>query len=226
MLKGYEHGLTNDVIADTYSFLRSYGSYLISLGHFELQEGLHEIQKDNLKKGYFYYKDKINPATLINITRMALGINKVQWAKEFVESHRYRIASESELEEIYKLNLALCLFEENKYEEALLHVLYSFYSNAYFLVARRLELRIYFELDSDLLPYKIDSFRKYIERTGSKKSSDFDWEANNNFVKILLQIFQSPPKDAKRSALIIQRIQKKKFVGERKWLLEKAHKLA
>lgn len=226
LLKTHEHSLAADVTGDLYSFLRSYCTYLISTGQVDLQVTLHEIQKDNLKKGYFHFKGKINPINFSNITRVALGINQVQWAKEFVESNRKKILTESELEEVYKLNLALCLFEEKKFEQALSNILYSFHSNVLFWVARRLELRIHFELQSDLLPYRIESFRKYIQRTGRKNASGLDMEANANFIHVLLQLAQSAAKNAKRSESIIRRIYKKKLIAERKWLLEKAYELA
>jgi hypothetical protein len=45
------------------------------------------------------------------------------------------------------------------------------------------------------------------------------------FFNIMLQLTQSPPKDKKRSQQLIERINKKKLLADRAWLLEKAREL-
>ncbi|MBL7809529.1 MAG: hypothetical protein JNN28_17045 [Saprospiraceae bacterium] len=226
LIKKYENQIDQEEVADLYGFLRSYCTFLISVKNLDLYAPLHEIQKYSLKKGYFHYMDKINSYNFLNITRVALNINKIEWAKDFIDSQRHKIWGEGESEELYKLNKALCLFEEKKYEDALQNIMYNFFFVSYFLVARRLELRIYYELKFDLLPYKIDAFRKYIERESSKKVSEMDRVSSVNFINMLLQLSQKSPNSAKRSAQIIQRINQKKLLAERRWLLVKAHELA
>lgn len=225
LIKKYEDQIDQDEVADLYGFLRSYCSFLISVKNLDLYAPFHEIQKYSLKKGYYHYMHKINSYNLLNVTRVALNVNKIEWAKEFIDSQRHKIWGEGESEELYKLNKALCLFDEKKYEEALQHIMYNYGFISYFMVARRLELRIYYEIKSDLLPYKIDAFRKYIERGSNKKVSEMDRVSNVNFINVLLQLSQSLPNSAKRSAQIIQRINQKKLLAERRWLLVKAREL-
>ncbi len=92
-------------------------------------------------------------------------------------------------------------------------------------MARRLELKIYYELQSELLPSKIDAFKMYISRAGNKTFSPNLSELFTNFGNFVLQLSQSLPGDKKRSEQLISRIEAKKLVGERGWLLEKAREL-
>lgn len=91
---------------------------------------------------------------------------------------------------------------------------------------RRLELKAYFELKSEILFHKLDAFRKYIERTAPKSLSRDLQEMDSNFIYILLTLAQSPEKDKAKSKVLIKRIEGKKRIAERNWLLEKAKSLA
>ncbi len=93
-------------------------------------------------------------------------------------------------------------------------------------MARRLELKIYYELHSDLLDHKIDAFKMFISRAGRKVFSANLHELFTNFVNFVRQLSQSQgPQAKKRSQTLIKRINEKKMVAERLWLLEKAKEL-
>lgn len=226
LIQENEGNLHFSVKSDLYAFLRGYCSYLISNGSIELRETLHEIQKDNLNKGYFYHQGKLSPSALMSMVRVALLLKKVSWAIDLVEAHRDKIMTDGDPDEVYRLVLAICLFEGQKFEDVLLNIQGSYHYKPFVFIARRLELRTYYELGSDLLPYKIDAFRKFLERSGSKKVSDYELSGNNNFVNFLVQLTQHRPNQAKRSVQILQRIEAKKVVAERKWLQDKALELA
>lgn len=221
-LKKNENKLSIETLADLYTFIRSYCSYLISLGYVALFDVLHEINKDNLSKGLFYYNKKISGSAFFTIIRTAISTNNLEWAKEFVFTHRYMIRNEGEAEEVYKLALALILFEEKKFEEALSHIHFSFQFNVFFLLARRLELCIYFELQSKLLIYKMEAFRKYLERSKLKSVTSMEWEGNNNFINCLKQIVYTTRYSAKRANRILDRTLTHEIISERRWLREKA----
>ena len=92
-------------------------------------------------------------------------------------------------------------------------------------MVRRLELKILYELQSDLLLYKIDAFRKFIVRTATKTISANLRTMDLNFLNILMQISQAPLKDKARAALILKRIDQKALLADRPWLIEKAKEL-
>jgi Sporulation control protein len=125
----------------------------------------------------------------------------------------------------YKLNMAYCHFAEGDFDAALDWVPEVPSSSHYHHMVRRLEIKIYYEQDSDLLLYKLDAFRKFLERTASKVISAPLREMDLNFTHIVSQLAQSPPKDKARSARLQARISAKKLLADRAWLMEKARQL-
>jgi hypothetical protein len=208
-----------------YSYLRNLCAFLIDAGNTELNIVLHQLHRDNLSRGYFYHDGKITPNAVLNVTMLAIRAQNVEWAREFVESHKDKIIDENETRDFYHMNVALCLFAEKKYDKTLDLIPFGSTYSAYHLMARRLELKTYYELQSELLPSKIDAFKMYISRAGNKTLSANLSELFTNFGNFVLQLSQSMPGDKKRSEQLMQRIQAKKLVAERGWLLEKAREL-
>jgi hypothetical protein len=227
MIKKYESSLHPEEVRAFYTYLRNLCTILIDLGHVSFFAVLHEIQKDNLVRGYFYIDGKILPFACLSIIQMACRVNATTWALEFLEAHKDRIFDDNDEREYYRVNLALCLFAEKKYDDALEQLNFDSTFSSYHLIARRLELKIYYEMQSDLLPYKIDAFSMFIRRTGQKVFSPDVFELNLNFVNLLRQLSQSTDLlDNGRSDRLTQRIHAKTKVAERLWLLEKAAALA
>jgi hypothetical protein len=226
LMKQHEKNLSDEIIPELYTFIRNVCTVMTNNGDMELIGVLHEINKDNLDKGYFYINDRISANALLSITRVAILADQVPWTSAFLEAHRHRILTQEEPEEIFKMNLALCFFAEKKFEEALSLISWDVKYLQYVLLAKRLELMAYYELGSDLLFYKIDAFRKFFERTAPKTFSGTQLIFNTNFINLLQQLSHVRTKDPKRSAAIIERIYKKKLTAERIWLLEKARSLA
>ncbi|MBK6995036.1 MAG: hypothetical protein IPH31_08930 [Lewinellaceae bacterium] len=205
--------------------MRNTCTLLIDAGNLEFIPLLHAIHKDNLKRQYFLINGEISANAYLNLVQVATRARQTEWAKKFTEDYKGLITGGDEDQFFYRLNMAQCLFAEGKFEEASNHIPDAPSSSYYHHIARRLELKIYYELDSDLLPYKMEAFRKFIERTASKNIANNLKTLHINFIHFLLQLSQSPRKDKKRSALLIERINNKKLVAERSWLLEKAREL-
>ncbi len=227
----HEKGFSEEDIQGLFTYMRNFCTLLVNRENnhtekLEIYKMLHKIHLDNLARGYFYYNGQIGLYSVISIVKIALKVDNITWAKQFLTSHRNRILGEDEAEEHYNLCMALCLFNEHNYEQALQYISNSSNFPFLFLECRRLELKIYYELHSDLIWYKIDAFRKYLERTATKLVSTFERQANQNFVNLLLQLVQSKPRDAQRSLRLIKRIEEKKNLAENFWLLKKAKALA
>ncbi len=218
--------LSFETLAQFYAYLRNTCTLLIDGGNMELIPVLHAIHKDNLERQYFFINGEMSANAYINLVQIATRARQSEWAKKFTEDYKGLIIGGDEDQFFYSLNLAQCLFAEGKFEEALNHIPDAPSASHYHHIARRLELKIYYELDSDLLPYKMEAFRKFIERTASKNIAPNLKTLHVNFIHFLHQLSQSPRKDKKRSALLIARINSKPLVAERTWLLEKARELA
>jgi len=217
--------LSSETLAQFYAYLRNTCTLLIDAGNLEFIPLLHAIHKENLEQKYFFINGEMSPNAYINLVQVATRARQTEWAKKFTEDYKGLITGGDEDQFFYRLNMAQCKFAEGKFDDALSCIPDAPSASYYHHLARRLELKIYYELDSDLILYKIDAFRKALERTASKNIAPTRKTMNINFVHFLLQLSQSPKKDKKRSALLIERINNKKLVAERSWLLEKAREL-
>ncbi len=225
VLKENEKHLPMQTQAQLYTYLRNLCTLLINGGQIEFTILLHQIHQDNLVRGLFLINGEISPHSYFNIVQIAIRAKEYSWAKTFTETYRKKIIGGDKERFFYRSNLAHCLFAEGKWDEALAQMPEPSSHSHYHGMIRLLELKAYYELRSDLLPYKMYAFRKYFERTATKSIPAISRSMYIEFFNILLQISQSPLKDKVRSQRIIARIHKKKLLADRGWLLEKAHEL-
>ncbi|MFN0213300.1 MAG: hypothetical protein ACKVT2_03520 [Saprospiraceae bacterium] len=208
-----------------YTYLRNACTVLINNGSFDLVPVLLEIYKDNFERGHFYTNGEITSTLYLNLVHLATRAKEFDWARQFAESHKGRIVGGDPGKFFYLFNLSLCFFSEGYFEQALNSLPEAPSSSHYHHMVRRLELKILYELQSDLLLYKIDAFRKFIMRTAIKTIAANLRTMDLNFLNILTQLSQSPLKDKARSARLLSRIDGKKLLADRPWLIEKAKEL-
>ncbi len=224
LLTIYEPQLNASSVQSYFSYLRNYCSMLIKHGHYDLWPVLHHIHIDNLKKGYFLHNGKIPSGACHNIANTALRAKNITWALTFIEQYKDKVLQSEQADEIFRLNMANYSFHTAQFEEALDYLPPASNDLEMHLNGRRLELKIYYELQSDLLTYKLDAFKMYISRASKKLLSDETRDFHANFVNLLLQLSQIPPGDIAKATRVLERIQHKSRVGEKEWLLEKAKK--
>lgn len=226
LLRRHEPEIEPGLLKSYYTYLRNFCALLVNTGRTEFLSNLFTFQKEHLERGYLYYDNKIPPSTFLNTSNSALRLREFQWAENFILTHKGRIAGDNENQDYYHLVLANLLFHKGAYQNALDILPQSFQEIAYYNLSRRLELKIYYELNSDLLPYKIDAFKMYLSRASQKVISMHIREQNASFVNLLFQLSNTTPGDTTRSQRLIQRIHAKQSIAERDWLLEKAAQLA
>lgn len=222
----HEKTIAPAMLQQFYAYLRNICTILINSGHNELLPVYHQIQKDDLARGYLYHGNGLLPASVyLSVTNGAIRANQPQWALEFVEAHRERIMGENAQRDLYRLNKALCLFAFRHYEAALDLIAPTFEFLNYTLLSKRLEIKILYELDSELLPYKAGAFKVFITRASQKFLPPELKTPNADFVNLLLQIIRSKPRDKDRKTLLLNRINAKPQAAERDWILEKVKNL-
>lgn len=226
LLKEQEAHIPFSTQAHLYTYLRNFCTLLINAGHITYVNLLHQINQDNLAQGLFFINKELDANSYINIVQIAIRAKDIHWAKSFTETYKNRIIGGDKDRFFYKSNLAHCLFAEGEWEDALAQMPEPTSHSNYHGMIRLLELKAYYELRSDLLSYKLYAFRKYFERTAVKSVPANARSMYIEFFNILLQISQSPLKDKARAQRLIERIQKKKLLADRAWLLEKAMELA
>ncbi|WP_367393066.1 hypothetical protein [Lewinella sp. LCG006] len=225
LLRENESTIDTEVLRDFYAYLRSICGMLVQNGERSFLQLLHEIQRENLRNGFLFYQGKLAPSTYMGVAKVAISVGETDWAFDFVENYKDQIFSEQDIEPFYFFNKSQCLFSIGKYEEALALLPETFTDLMYLLSCRRMELKLYYELDSPLLSYKIDAQKMYISRISRQLISQDARKLESNFINILLQLSQCPPHDTARIDKITARVEEKKLVAERDWLLEKLSQL-
>ncbi len=223
LLAQNEHNIAPDLLKQSFTYLRNLCTILINAGATQLLPAYHQLQRDNLERGYLYYEgDKLSASAYISVALGAIRAQNFEWAAAFIENHKGRVIGDNKSFDLYHLNKAQYLFAVGQYEAALDIIPPTFEYLNYTLIAKRLEIKALYELRSDLFQYKLGAFKVYITRASQKLMSSALRGPNSEFVNILLQIQNSKPGDPMRSRKIQQRIQQKNQAAERDWLWEKA----
>lgn len=184
------------------------------------------VYQDHLEKGYLYYEDKLYAATMMNMVVSGLRLNQVEWVFKFIKDHQDRITGTNSPEEVYRLNLANYYFYVKNYNKALDYLVDTYENIYYKLIAKRLEIKIYFEMKHVLLAPRIDAFKIYVYRFTTEKITQKHKVGNRNFIDLLKQI-QLPRtfQNEKRIDKLMTKVKQSKYIPEKEWLLEKLEKL-
>lgn len=226
LLRSHETQLDPAVLREFYTYLRNFCAFLINAGTDELLPLYHQLQVDNLKRGYLYYEgNKISASAYLSVATGAIRCVNFDWALAFIEDHKGRVIGDNERFDLYHLNRANYLFAIGRYAEALDLLPPAFEYLDYTLIGKRLELKILYEMESDLLPYKAGAFKIFITRASQKFMPASLRRPNGDFVNFLLQIIRSRPGDLQRGERLSRRIQSRPHTAERDWLLDKAARL-
>jgi hypothetical protein len=220
-LKEHEHTIELEVLKEMYTFLTNLCTIFVNFGHVEMLPVLFDLNKEVLKRGYYYYDGKIAAPAFSNIVNSALKTGNVDWALQFMDEHRFNIIGEKEnTEEFYRLSKASYYFSVGKFEQAMDWIPDAPKDTTYMFRARRLRLKIYYELDSALLLYELDAFKMVISRAAKSVISIEFRELQVNFVNFLYQITRTARHDKARFLLLAEKITAKPFVSEKDWLLD------
>ncbi len=227
LLLSYEKKLDTESLREFYTYLRNMCVLVLIMSpeHEEINFTLHELYKDNLKRGFLHYEGKIHPSRYLAISENASRVKNYEWALDFIEKRRHEVIGENESQDIYRLNLANYFFGMGHFSNCLANIPPTSPFVDYLLHGKRLELKALYELRSDLLPYKLDAFKMFLSRTSQKLLSETQRQIHSDFANLLHQLIYSKPADPKRSEVLIKRIQEKKQAAEWRWLLEKAKAL-
>lgn len=222
LLKEYYHLLNPDEARTLHIYLEN---ILINLhgGGEALYSEYFNLYKQQLEMGLVYVNGLITPVVFQNIFTVALLLKKLDWAYQFLEDHKDKIAPEYlEKEDIYTLCLASYNFELKQYEEALSKLnQIGFISWHTKIQEKRIRVKIYYELEMvDLLDGLINSFRKFLSENKSK-IHPYHVEANRKFINFVFALANAPKGKSEKIDSIKDQIENTKSVPDRIWLLEK-----
>jgi hypothetical protein len=180
---------------------------------------LFELSKTHYERGYLYYGGKIHGSTLFSISHTAFLVHQVKWAETFISAHEDRILNDTPQKDYFNLAKANLLFHQKKFDDALSLIPETMNAIDFSLLCRRLEMKCFYEIQSNLLDYKIDTFRMFLSRTGKEVLPAIQKSRNGNFANLLARILTTPKGDKKRVQKLLKSIEDEKELVEREWLV-------
>ncbi len=185
---------------------------------------LFDLYKLQLKKEIIYTNGYLIPMIFRNIITVALKLEEIDWAEQFLLEHQDRIIPDYiEKEDMVSLCKALVLFEQQKYEEALNYLNLLKYNNIYTkLDERRIRLKIYYELSyEDLFDDLVNSFRKFISKN-QKQINEVFIQLNRNFVNMVNKLnMHHTFSTGEEQKQFRKEMQEMNLLAEKNWLLGK-----
>lgn len=180
-----------------------------------------------LEHGFLHEHGKIHASTLLNMVQTGLVAGEYEWVRQALDACKDQITGVPNPKEFLNYNLANYHYHLREYDRALDLLLDSSDDLFNNLMARKLELKIYYETDSPLLDSKIDSFKLFVFRQGRKKLAENVFVMNNTFVDFLRSMTASgmagnPAKADK----LLQKLAETQLVAERMWLQTQLENLA
>ncbi|MBL7827294.1 MAG: hypothetical protein JNJ57_11725 [Saprospiraceae bacterium] len=228
LLNKHEKELDVEVLQEFHAHARNF--LILILYHDVNASGvrklLHELYKDHLGRGWLHYEEKMHPSRYSAVIHNALIIGEFDWANNFIEAYKDVLIGENESHDFYKIQKAVYYFAIGDFNECLDYLPDNSNNITNLLIVKRLELKAYFELKSDLFSFKLDAFKMFLSRTSPKLLPDVDRKMHVHFINFLTRLYNAAPGDTKRGQRILEEIKTQTRCAEWAWLQFKAMQLA
>jgi hypothetical protein len=186
-----------------------------------------DLFKSCFSRGLLFENDKIQAATYLNLVQAGLIARDFDWLDAVMPQCRDRIIGVPAPDELYNYTRANCHYHRRQYDRALdllREASDDLYNN---LMARKLELKIYYETNSPLLDGKIENFKLFIFRQGKKRLPADVYRMNNKFIDLLRKLNNLGITGNKAGvATLIRQLDADTLVAERIWLREQLEKIS
>ncbi len=205
---------------------RNYYVYRYQKGDTNFLAPTFQLYQSHLQQGFLYAQDQILPGMLSNIVTIGLRNKDYDWVYQFLLDHQHRIGGTNRPEIVFQFNLGHYYFYIREYEKALDQIAPTYEDLFYKAAARRLEVKILYEMDSDIFDAKLQAFKLFIYRLNEASASAENKLANQHFVDLLKQIRR--PRTYKNGVRIEKLLQKAlglDHLADKEWIVEKLEKL-
>ncbi len=221
-LERHADQLPRDVSRTLFTYLRNHCTWRYNHGETAYAPILMTLFKSGLESGLLFEDGKqIQASTLLNLVQTGLVCREFDWVKQALERCRDQIVGVPNPVEFFHYNLANYHYHLGAYDTAL-DLLRDSSDNLFSgLMARKLELKIYYETDSPLLDSKMDNFKLFIFRQGKKNLTENVFQMNNTFIDLLRRMTASDMvANRSKAEKLRKQLEEMPLVAERKWLLE------
>ena len=205
---------------------RNYSVFKYQSGDPLYLERTFRLYQEHLSLGFLYQDNQILPGTLSNIVLIGLRNKAFDWVYHFLFAHKNCIGGTTNPEIVFQYNMGQYYFCIQEYDKALDHIATTYEDQFYKVAARRLEVKILYETNSDIFESKLNAFKLYIYRL-TKASAHFQNKTRNqHFIDLLKQIRHPKTyKNPKRINKLLQKAKQSKLLTDKEWIIEKLEAL-
>lgn len=221
LLQAHERVIPTEKNKDFQALARNYCIREFNRGNETFFKIAFDLYKLHLEKGYLYRNGMLQAVIVKNLVSMGLRMHEHDWVFRFLEDHRHRIMGITHPEEAYRFNLAVYYFHKRDFERVNEHLDAVYDDLFYKLAAKRLEIKMLYEMQSPVLESRIEAFNILIFRMGGRQLSDVYVAGNKQFVAFLRRILKPITfQNSKRIRKIKADLLEAPTVVEKEWLLE------
>ncbi len=196
----------------------NFGIRQINASRKEYDRPVLDLYKSALAAGLLLENGVLSRFAFNNIAAIALRLGEVDWVENFIRENKNRLEREHR-SVTASLNLARLEFAKKNYREALLHLQCSDYKDMINnLIAKTLQLKIYFETDEhEVLEAHLRNMKNYLRR---QRSIGYHKENYLNIIRFTQALVEMNPLDRKERSSLRSEIGTVERLTEREWLLE------
>lgn len=221
-LRQHEHLLQPDEVKRAWGMLRNNLLYWFHINKdLEFFRRYFAIVLDNLASGHALYHNAILPQTLETFCKIAMTIGQMETAREVLLIYRGRIINEPSDEPYFHYNLARYHLYTGNPDEAFRILPDKLPDDSFLLQLKVLELEILYDLQSDLLPYRMDALRLLLRRTTRIWIEPTFRLSAQLFLNALARLHRCPQGNIRRAKAIQGQLYNALKTGEYHWLLQK-----
>lgn len=181
-----------------------------------------ELYREGLDNGLLLENKSISPFTFNNISAFGIKLGRYEEVEAFIQEYNHFLEPVLQ-ESLRSFNLARLEYKRGHHHAALrLLQTADFKDLVNNLIAKTLQLKIYFELEEfDLLDSHLDTFRQFVRR---RELSDYHRRNYLNIINFVKKITMLRPTDRKERLALRADIEQATVLTERDWLLEQLDK--
>lgn len=201
--------------------------YQLQVSGKQLLDKLFVLYQKHLDKGYFHHGEHpcLLPGSLKLMVNIAIKVGAIEWASQLLV--RYppnKIIGTRYPLEAHSLCEAEVLFAERKFLQAEKQIVYRNFENInYSILADILLIKVYYEIQNDLLESRASALSQKIRRT---KLTQTNKQQYLNFLRVVNQLIKNqlirPPEELTKLATLINELVP---IIEREWLIQKLHQM-
>lgn len=148
-----------------HGFERQFLNIRYTKGQSELLPRIFKVYQSHLAKGLLESSGYLPPFTFTNIVRHACRLGELVWVEDFLEKYQYKLGGTANPKDLFRLYFAYFLIHKRQFDKAEAYLSADFDDPITKVDARCFELMLMYETESDLIDYKIESFRKLVRNT-------------------------------------------------------------